>query len=109
MVKPLFGQKSSNRVGPRLQEALRWWSRTLGKDLSETWTWVESPGSICHLFVDAASTPPRCAAVLAIDGTVLYTDVRPSSQIMGQLKPRCDGQITSACVPVLCLACRFAL
>jgi hypothetical protein len=58
----------------------------------------------CRLYVDAASTPARLAAVLFIDGQVLYTDVEPTQQIMEQLAARRDKQITSLVGVVLARA-----
>ena len=41
------------------------------------------------------STPPRVAAVLFIDGEILYTDCAPDAKILNQFKPRNDNQIAS--------------
>jgi hypothetical protein len=41
------------------------------------------------------STPPRVAAVLFIDGEILYADCAPDAKILGQSKPRNDHQIAS--------------
>ncbi len=79
MIKPVYAQKTTatGRVGPRLLEALLWWLFVLGQEVAERRPWALSEKSVCRLFVDAASTPARCAAVLLIDGRILYTDVVP--------------------------------
>ena len=48
--------------------ALKWWQKVLKTDIVEEHTWEKSNGSLVHMFVDARSTPARCAAVLYIDG-----------------------------------------
>ncbi len=97
MIKPVYAQKTTatGRVGPRLLEALLWWLFVLGQEVAERRPWALSEKGVCRLFVDAASTPARCAAVLLIDGRILYTDVAPSVQLMRQLAARNDKQITS--------------
>ena len=95
MIKPLFAQCSSStgKVGPRLLTALKWWSEILSEDITECKAWVEPKQRSCHLFVDAASTPPRCAAVLIMDGGVWYTDVEPEEAVMKSFMQRRDKQI----------------
>ena len=97
MIKPIYAQKTtgSGRVGPRLLEALQWWLLVLRQNVTERRAWLISELRPCRLYVDAASTPARLAAVLFIDGQVLYTDVEPTQQIMEQLAARRDKQITS--------------
>ena len=65
-------------------------------------SWKDSQESVCKLFVDAASTPAYCAAVLFIDGVTWYTASGPSEAIMEQLAVRHDNQITS--LVILCLS-----
>ncbi len=79
MIKPVYAQKTSGTggVGPRLLQALDWWEFVLEQDVTEHRPWMESEKPVCRLFVDAASTPARCAAVLAIDGRIWYTDLAP--------------------------------
>ena len=91
----LFAQVSSvnGSVGPRLLTALAWWAEILQHDITECKAWVEPNKKSCHLFVDAASTPPRCAAVLIIDGGAWYTDVEPSEAVMKSFMQRRDKQI----------------
>ena len=95
MIKPLFPQCSSStgKVGPRLLTALKWWSEILSEDITESKARVEPKQRSCHLFVDAASTPPRCAAVLIMDGGVWYTDVEPEEAVMKSFMQRRDKQI----------------
>ena len=98
MIRPVYAQASSStgRVSARLREALDWWLRVLEIDVME-----ERPlgrgvePCICKLFVDAASTPPHCAAVLCLDGVALYTDAAPCPMMVAQLEERRGKQITS--------------
>lgn len=101
MIKPVYAQKTSGsgHVGPRLLKALRWWLKVLVQNVSEFRPWEKTESKACRLFVDAASTPPRCAAVLFIDGRICFTDVKPSAQLMSQLQARKDNQITSLVCP----------
>ena len=48
--------------------------------------------SIVHLFADARGYPPRLAAVLVIDGEILYTDWAPPPAMMKFFKYREDNQ-----------------
>jgi hypothetical protein len=112
MIKLIYAQKTTGtgKVGPRLLAALRWWKFVLQTNVTEHRPWeMMSEERVCRLFVDAASTPPRCAAVLFIDGRVLYTDVAPSKQLLDQLAARNDKQITSLVCPCchvhLCAVC----
>ena len=97
MIKPIFAQKVSTNglVGSRLGRALAWWKRVLANEVCQLRPWEEVGTPACHLFVDAAITPPRVAAVLFLEGRVWYTDGRPSEHIMSQLADRRDKQITS--------------
>ena len=81
-------------VGPRLRDALQWWSRVLRLEISETREWQHVDNGACHLFVDAASSPARCAAVLFHSGGIAYTDAAPNDAIWAMLKDRRDKQIT---------------
>ena len=87
MIKPVFAQCStdSGSVGPRLLTALEWWTEILHYGITECKAWVEPALKSCHLFVDAASTPPRCAAVLIMEGGTWYTEVEPPEAIAQRL------------------------
>jgi len=97
MIKPIYAQKTtgSGRVGPRLLEALKWWLMVLQHNITEHRAWQHSDSRVCRLFVDAASIPAWLAAVLFVDGQVIYTDAKPTQQILDQLAARNDKQITS--------------
>ena len=81
-------------VGSRLRSALQWWSRVLALDISELREWQHVDNGVCHLFVDAASSPARCAAVLFDNGDVSYTDAAPNDAMWALLRDRRDKQIT---------------
>ena len=106
MIKPLFAQCSttSGSAGPRLLVALEWWAEILHYDITECKAWVEPVQKSCHLFVDAASTPPRCAAVLIMDGGTWYTDVEPPEAIMKSFMKRRDKQIMTLEILAIMLA-----
>ena len=97
MIKPIFAQQTTHNghVGPRLLSALKWWWEVLAFDVCESREWSRPRDPPCHLFVDAASSPPRLAAVLVKDGEVSYTDCSPCNALMTQLADRRDKQITS--------------
>ena len=95
MIKAVYAQKfsRSGAISSRLRAALVWWKAVLANSCAETYPWVEDNSSPARLFVDAASTPPRCAAVLFVDGAFKYTDVRPPSWWFDGLQARSDNQI----------------
>jgi hypothetical protein len=97
MIKAIFAQKRSadGLVGSRLMRALLWWRDVLLHGVTEMRLWSVVCRGLCHLFVDAASTPARCAAVLFVDGRVLYTDGPPAACVMAQVASRNDKQIMS--------------
>ena len=97
MIKAIFAQHTTHNghVGPRLLSALKWWKEVIAHDVCELREWCRPCDPPCHLFVDAASSPPRLAAVLVKGGEVLYTDCSPSNALMAQLAERRDKQITS--------------
>ena len=113
IIKPIYAQKSSRRavcavflrlsafhacrngcIGPRLRRALLWWLEVLQSQIAKTRAWDRIVEPACHMFLDAASTPARCAAVLFIDGRILHTDAAPSKAMLGQFQARNDNQIT---------------
>ena len=81
-------------VGPRLRAALQWWQRVLSLEISELREWKQVDNGVCHLFVDAASSPARCAAVLFHSEGIAYTDAAPNAAMWALLKERRDKQIT---------------
>jgi len=97
MLRPIYQQKFSRRgtMCPRLVTALKWWANVLELDIAEKRAWKQQTRAPAHLYVDARSTPPRCAAVLFLDGKVLYTDGPPGAVHMSQIKKRGDGDIMS--------------
>ena len=106
MVKPIFAQKYSidGKFGGRLRIALLWWLRVLREQITEVRLWRPSKQSPCHLFVDAASTPARAAAVFIGNGKIAYTDGQPAHQLMEQLCEREDKQIMSLEIIAIMLA-----
>ena len=65
----------------------------MSHNIVEEKQWFPPPSKPARLWVDARSTPPRCAAVLSIDGNVLFTDGEPGQSLMHELLQRGDSQI----------------
>jgi len=80
---------------PLLKTALKWWNRVLRSEVAEQRGWHQQQQQPAHLYVDARSTPPRCAAVLFLDGRRYYTDGKPGARHMKCIGKRGDGQILS--------------
>ena len=98
VIKAVYAQATSKTgiVSSRLQESLRWWLNVLNLNIcEEVQLEATRDRGICRLFVDAASTPAHCAAVLFMDGHTLYTNAAPCSHTVSQLAARRDKQITS--------------
>lgn len=107
MIRPIYAQACSGTgiVNARLREALEWWLRVLVMDITEECPLGRSTEqNICKMFVDAASTPAHCAAVLCIDGELVYTDAEPDPSMVKQLAERRDKQITSLVKSYRCFA-----
>ncbi len=64
-------------------------------DIVEERAWGSDVRPPAVLLVDARSTPPRCAAFLAIDGQLFYSEGAPADKVMRRFTQRRDGQITS--------------
>ena len=98
MIKAVYAQATSKTgiVSSRLRESLRWWLNVLNLNIcEEVQLEATRERGICRLFVDAASTPAHCAAVLFMDGQTLYTNAAPRPHTISQLAARRDKQITS--------------
>lgn len=97
MIKPIYAQKrtQSGKLSVSLRTALRWWRQILLSEICELKPWAEEGSGLRHLLVDAASSPPCCAAVLFSEGKLLYTVWRPSQAWLARLKERRDNQIMS--------------
>ena len=76
----------------------------MAERVSELRSWSCEAECPCHLFVDAASAPARCAAVLEVDGHFKYTDTAPPLKLMEKLKERKDKQIMSLEIMAIMLA-----
>ena len=96
LIKPVYAQKSSRNgvISPRLRDALQWWLRILTLAICELRDWEQVDRGVCHLFVDAASSPARCAAVLFHCDGIAYTDAAPNAAMWNLLMNRRDKQIT---------------
>ena len=96
MLRPLFAQQYSplpgGKVGPLLRMAMKWWLQVLKERRCQTVPWSPAPRT-ADLFCDARGSPARVAAILFVDGEVLYTDWEPSAAVMKTFAPRRDEQI----------------
>ena len=83
MLYPIFNQKRvrDGNVRPQLEVALKWWLDVLSQNLSETRAWHRNKTKPVQLLCDARSTPPRVAAVLALDGKYYYSDMAPPTKV----------------------------
>jgi hypothetical protein len=96
MLRPLYMQSKAkhSRMSPALHDALVWWQEVLDLGIAHSAPWVSGPASTPgHLYCDARSTPARLAAVLIIDGRVLYVDREPTVEELALLDSREDLQI----------------
>ncbi len=94
MIRPLFAH-GRGAISDRLRLALRWWHQVLSDSIAELHAWVPDVSGVAHLFVDAASTPARCAEILFINRRVWYTDLAPPKSLVALFKRRRDKQITT--------------
>ena len=97
MLRPIFAQSHrwSPQINQDLEDALIWWQVVLQKQSAEKHAWSKVASSPAHLWVDARGVPPRCAAVLCIDGEIFFTDGAPSPAVTSQFHKRADNQITT--------------
>ena len=78
-----------------LDIAFRWWLRVFQCTIVEEHEWSLPSSPPAHLYVDARGVPPRCAAVLVMDGRTSYTDGRPAQELVQRFVARDDNQIAS--------------
>ncbi len=97
MMRPLFRRAHGgcSELDEELWIARKWWQAVLTMDIVEEHGWETPSSKPAILFVDARGVPPRCAAVLLIDGNIHYTDGLPAAKIMNCFQERCDNQITT--------------
>ena len=95
MLRPIYVQKGTRdgSMNLALRTSLRWWAFVLTLDLCEEHPWVAPVSKVARLFVDARGYPPRCAAVLCVDGAWHYTDGMPSKRLLDRMIARKDNQI----------------
>lgn len=98
-------------LSSELRHTLRWWLQILRAGVAEKHVWKQPSESVVHLFCDAAGmlscvcllsialfvgaagSPARIAAIAWVDGQVLYTDCEPPWAIVGRWAERADQQI----------------
>ena len=83
MLLPLYKRQHAHSrtqqvgVNTPLALALRWWLEVLALGLHQSRPFSSTTSSPVHLFADARGHPARLAAVLLIDGEILYCDCEP--------------------------------
>ena len=96
MLQPLYkrqhskSRSSSFSEGSPLDLCLKWWSEVLSMQLLQAKPFTVSQAPTVHLFADARGQPPRLAAVLLIDGAVMYIDWAPPTKLMQMFQQRED-------------------
>ena len=97
MLLPLYRQQHKCRWQAKWSDELRlcleWWSEVLRLELVQAKPIKHDDSHLVHLFADARGSPPRLAAVLLIDGRVLYSDWEPPSCLLACFETREDNQI----------------
>ena len=95
MLRPIFMQsrRKSAAIGRELELALRWWLEALASEWKQERTWAYCRKPFATLLCDARGSPPRVAAVLAIDGMFVFTDCQPDAKMLSFFTPRGDNQI----------------
>ena len=97
MLVPLYKhqhRRFGKQVFPEsLKMCLRWWQEVLSLELSQTKPFLQDQRKPVHLFADARGEPARIAAVLLVDGQLLYTDCEPHPIMVQAFKERKDNQI----------------
>ena len=102
MIKPIYRQQYSRNgeISATLDTALRWWLHVLESGLAEQRPWTQIHSQVIRMYVDAASTPAHCAAVVSIGGHLHYTDGPPDRAWVSTLqRGRQDNQIMSLVRP----------
>ena len=104
MLQPVYAQKVSRdgAMGTALEVSMIWWRAVLNENITEVRPWALPAGEFWHLFVDAATTPPKCAAVLFANRRIYYTDATPPVELMNTFKVRGDKQVTTL-VSLVCI------
>ena len=97
MLLPIIWQIGSitGKISLSLRLALEWWLEVFQLQLVQKREWLGVVPKPIHMFCDARSTPPRLAAVLYIDGDILFCDAPPSDELMGSFFRSGDKHIMS--------------
>ena len=114
-------------VSSSLETALTWWLQVLTQGVTEHRPWTMPAGSPIRIYVDAASTPAHCAAVMvhagsqriappaiaplctyAIAGNIAYTNDDPAQRWLSRFGARQDNQIMSLVRNSASVACASA-
>ena len=99
MLLPLFKRQHAHSRASKFSAnsplclALRWWLEILKLDLRQDKKFHQGTRAPVHLFADARGHPARLAAVLLIDGEILFCDCEPPAVMMDALHSRNDNQI----------------
>ena len=111
MLVPLYKRQHAHSraqhvgVDTPLALSLRWWREVLALGLHQSRSFSSAPSPPVHLFADARGHPARLAAVLLIDGEILYCDCEPPEVMLQALEARNDKQILGLELFALALGC----
>ena len=95
LLPPLFAHARARHpsIPAHLRVCLQWWHEALSSHFSTTREWQAPDTRSVQLFADARGNPARVAAVLFIDGRIVYTDVAPPAPLVRLFQERRDNQI----------------
>ena len=95
MLRPICDRaySSDTTLNEELRIALLWWMNVLQQPIAENYPWAQDTRAPAVVLVDARGVPPRCAAVLLLDGAIHYTDGPPADDLLAMLNDRGDNQI----------------
>lgn len=95
VLRPIYNQCKSRtgKISEELRQSLCWWEDILAEGVCENFSWYRPSGQVVHMFCDAAGDPQRVAAILWVDGDVLFSDCPPPLEITQLWQERRDQQI----------------
>ena len=93
--RPLYAQahQRSSVVGKPLELALCWWQEVLALKLCQARPWIQATRKRATIMADASGWPAHIAAVVIVEDTVWYTDMRVPGSILQFFQQRNDQQI----------------
>lgn len=95
LLPPLFEHARARHpsIPAHLRVCLQWWHEALARNFTTTREWQAPDTRSVQLLSDARGNPARVAAVLFIDGRIVFTDVAPPEPLLRLFRERRDNQI----------------